>query len=105
MMKPARWATERNPDRLTHGAQLAKVAEQLGFDSDTATKLVQQTAMGAATMAENSTQSISQLRQNVTSKGGTTAAALNVFTQQQLPQMVDNAMQAAKDRAEELAKN
>ncbi len=32
MMKPARWATERNPDRLTHGAQLAKVAEQLGFE-------------------------------------------------------------------------
>ena len=31
-MKPARWATERNPDRLTHGAQLAKVAEQLGFE-------------------------------------------------------------------------
>lgn len=32
MMKPARWATERNPDRLTHGPQLARVAEQLGFD-------------------------------------------------------------------------
>ena len=31
-MKPARWATERNLDRLTHGAQLAKVAEQLGFE-------------------------------------------------------------------------
>ena len=30
-MKPARWATERNPDRLTHGPQLARVAEQLGF--------------------------------------------------------------------------
>ncbi|RLR18155.1 pyrroline-5-carboxylate reductase, partial [Sodalis-like symbiont of Bactericera trigonica] len=44
------------------------------------------------------------LRQNVTSKGGTTAAALQVFEQQQLPRTVASAMQAAVARAEEVEK-
>lgn len=78
-------------------------AQQLGFDADTAKQLVQHTAMGAATMVEHSDLSITQLRQNVTSKGGTTAAALNIYSQQGLPSMVDDAMQAACDRAEQLA--
>ena len=77
-------------------------AEQLGFDADTAKALVEQTAMGAAKMALETDDSFAQLRQNVTSKGGTTAAALEVFQQQQLSTTVDQAMQAAKVRAEVL---
>ncbi|MFT4928824.1 MAG: pyrroline-5-carboxylate reductase [Phenylobacterium sp.] len=67
--------------------------------------MVQHTCAGAATMVEHSDDSIGQLRQNVTSKGGTTAAALAVYQQQGLTAMVDDAMQAAFDRAQELAKS
>ena len=40
----------------------------------------------------------------MTSKGGTTAAAINVFQQQQLEVTIKQAMQAAIDRAEEMEK-
>ena len=43
------------------------------------------------------------LRRNVTSPGGTTEAALNVMHEQQLAATVDNALRAAKNRAETLA--
>lgn len=85
-------------------AMVAK-AEQFGFDPDTARQLVQHTASGAATMVEHADESIAQLRQNVTSKGGTTAAALGVYNEQGLTAMVDDAMQASCDRAEALAKS
>jgi pyrroline-5-carboxylate reductase len=78
-------------------------AQKLGFDEQTARQLVQHTASGATTMVENSGESIAVLRQKVTSKGGTTAAALGVFAEQGLPTMVDDAMQAACDRAHEMA--
>ncbi|NQZ09334.1 MAG: pyrroline-5-carboxylate reductase [Algicola sp.] len=78
-------------------------AQQLGFDEQTARQLVQHTASGAATMVEHSDESIAVLRQKVTSKGGTTAAALSVYSEQGLPAMVDDAMQAACDRAHEMA--
>ncbi len=78
-------------------------AQQLGFDEQTARQLVQHTASGAATMVEHSEESIAVLRQKVTSKGGTTAAALAVYAEQGLPAMVDDAMQAACNRAHEMA--
>jgi pyrroline-5-carboxylate reductase len=80
-------------------------ARQLGFDEATARQLVQHTASGATTMVEHSDSSIAQLRQNVTSKGGTTAAALATYTERGLPAMVDAAMQAAFDRAQQMAKS
>ena len=83
---------------------MAAKAEAFGFDPDTARQLVQQTAAGAAAMVADSDLPISQLRQNVTSKGGTTAAALNVFEQNGLTETVAQSMQAACDRAAELAK-
>lgn len=85
-------------------AMVAK-AQQLGFDEVTARQLVQHTASGAATMVEKTDQSIAQLRQNVTSKGGTTAAALATYNEQGLTAMVDDAIQAAFDRAQALAKS
>jgi pyrroline-5-carboxylate reductase len=84
-------------------AMVAK-AQDFGFDAQTARQMVQQTAMGAATMVQHADESIAQLRQNVTSKGGTTAAALAVYAEQGLPEMIDDAMQAASDRAALLAK-
>ncbi|WP_102430006.1 pyrroline-5-carboxylate reductase [Vibrio breoganii] len=74
-----------------------------GFDTDTARMLVQQSAIGAAQMvAENPELELSTLRQQVTSKGGTTAEAIATFNQHQLSDTVATAMQAAVKRAQEM---
>ncbi|UPQ87692.1 pyrroline-5-carboxylate reductase [Vibrio sinaloensis] len=76
-----------------------------GFDKPTARLLVQQAALGAASMVvENPETELSTLRENVTSKGGTTAEALRTFNQHQLSDIVAKAMQAAVARAEEMEK-
>lgn len=76
-----------------------------GFDRQTARLLVQQSALGAASMVEgNPDTELSTLRENVTSKGGTTAEALRTFNQHQLSDIVAKAMQAAVSRAEEMEK-
>ncbi|MCK3658369.1 pyrroline-5-carboxylate reductase [Pasteurellaceae bacterium Pebbles2] len=67
--------------------------------------LVQQSALGAAKMvAENPDISLATLRENVTSKGGTTAAALTVFNEKALSQTVEEAMQACVARSQEMEK-
>ena len=65
--------------------------------------MVAKTALGAATMALQSDESFSQLRANVTSKGGTTHEAVTTFAEQGLEKMVADAMYAAIKRAEEMA--
>lgn len=76
-----------------------------GFDQTTAGLLVRQAASGAAALAQaNADIPFAVLRQNVTSKGGTTAAALDVFNQHQLGKTVADAMQAAVARAREMEK-
>ncbi|QDP00422.1 pyrroline-5-carboxylate reductase [Thalassotalea sp. PS06] len=80
-------------------------AMALGFTPEQARALVQQTALGAAQMVvNNSNDDIATLRENVTSKGGTTQQALTTFAEGGLAELVDKAMQAAKDRAIEMAK-
>lgn len=83
---------------------MIKKAIALGFDETTARKMVQQTALGAAHMASKSEDDISTLRSNVTSKGGTTAAAIASFEASDLENIIDTAMQSACERAAELAK-
>lgn len=74
-----------------------------GFDRDTARLLVQQSALGAAHMvAENDQLSLSELRAQVTSKGGTTAEAINTLQALNLEKTVAEAMQAAVTRAQEM---
>jgi len=83
---------------------MEKQAIDLGFSKQDSRMLVQQTALGAAQMVANIDEPISRLRENVTSKGGTTHAALEQFKQDGIEQMVKNAMSAAISRAEEMAK-
>ncbi len=64
---------------------------------------MQQTALGAAEMVVQNPIPISQLRANVTSKGGTTNAAITRFEQLGLSEMVSEAMDAAIRRAKEMA--
>ncbi|WP_057832087.1 pyrroline-5-carboxylate reductase [Colwellia sp. TT2012] len=83
---------------------MEKQAQHLGFSSQESRMLVQQTALGAAQMVAHSDEAISTLRANVTSKGGTTHAAIEQFKQDGMEDMVKNAMNAAIARAEEMAK-
>lgn len=79
-------------------------AKALGFSAQESRLLVQQTAFGATSMVVNNPElEIAQLRTNVTSKGGTTQAALLQFTDGKLPELVATAMNAALNRAKELA--
>ena len=76
-----------------------------GFDKDTARLLVQQSAIGAAQMVvANPNIELGTLREQVTSKGGTTAEALRTFNEHQLTDIVSKAMKAAVARAEEMEK-
>ncbi len=80
-------------------------AIQQGFDAKTARLLVQQSALGAAEMViANPETELSTLREQVTSKGGTTAEAIRTFNEHQLADIVAKAMQAAVIRAEEMEK-
>ncbi len=82
---------------------MEKHAQQLGFSAQESRMLVEQTALGAAQMVVQNNVPISQLRENVTSKGGTTQAALMQFKQDGLEEIVANAMNAAIKRAKEMA--
>ena len=85
---------------------MQKEAIAQGFDQDTARLLVQQAALGAAEMVvANPELELSTLREQVTSKGGTTAEALRTFNEHHLSDIVSKAMQAAVQRAEEMEKS
>ncbi|MFC3031988.1 pyrroline-5-carboxylate reductase [Pseudoalteromonas fenneropenaei] len=78
-------------------------AIELGFSAEQARQLVQQTALGAAMMAcEQQQISLAQLRANVTSKGGTTHAAIESYKAQHLADLTSDAMDACIARAKEL---
>lgn len=79
-------------------------AQKLGLPADTAHLLTLQTALGAARMAMESSDSPAVLRQKVTSPGGTTEQALNVFQDGELPALVERALTAARDRSDELSR-
>ena len=84
--------------------QMIHAGTKLGLDKDTATQLVLQTAKGAALLAEQSDDTPDVLRQKVTSPGGTTQAALEVFQSHNFDQTVEAALAAADKRAKELSK-
>jgi len=87
---------------LMEAMQQSSVA--MGLSDEDARLLIAQTAAGAAQMALERELPFATMRERVTSKGGTTAAALAVFQQHDFRQVVDAAMQAAVARAEEMAR-
>ncbi len=84
---------------------MQKSALQLGLNNDEARLLVLQTAMGAAKLALESSDDAGTLRERVTSKGGTTEAALNVLQEGGLTELFHQALTAAEQRSIELAKS
>jgi pyrroline-5-carboxylate reductase len=82
---------------------LEAAAHARGLPTEIAHKLTLETAFGASQMARLSNESLAQLRDQVTSKGGTTAAALDVLDAAGLRAIVAHAVAAADRRSAELA--
>lgn len=85
---------------------LESCAVKLGLPTDLAATLARQTVIGSAALAEaESDTPPATLRKNVTSPGGTTAAALEVLMDGRLEEIFTQALTAARDRGRELGKN
>jgi pyrroline-5-carboxylate reductase len=85
--------------------ELARAGIEAGLPAELATKLARETVAGSGELLHRSDQSAETLRQNVTSPGGTTAAALNVLMGKDgLQQLMIRAVAAATARSKELAK-
>ena len=78
-------------------------AEQFGLDSQAAHKLVMDTAKGSAALAAVSGETMEAMIEHVRSPGGTTAAAFDVFDDQNVRDIFAKAFTAARDRAIQLA--
>ncbi|MGH7443172.1 MAG: pyrroline-5-carboxylate reductase [bacterium] len=83
---------------------LLAAGADLGLGVDAAFLLAGQTLAGAAAMIQAGSKSPAELRAAVTSPGGTTAAALKVFEEGGLKDLVRKALLAARDRSAELGR-
>ena len=84
---------------------LAQAGVNAGLDVELANHLALTTVVGAGALAQTSQDTPSVLRENVTSPGGTTAAALEVLMANSgLEQLMTKAVAAAKKRGQELSK-
>ncbi len=81
---------------------LQDAARDLGFDAEQARALSLQTFVGATQLAAQSKETIAALREKVTSKGGTTAAALASLDRDHVNEAIARAVRAAALRAREL---
>jgi len=81
---------------------LQQAGARLGLDPETALALARQTALGAASMAQND--DVTDLRARVTSRKGTTEQAILSFQKNRLDTLVEQATQAAYDRSAELGR-
>jgi pyrroline-5-carboxylate reductase len=81
---------------------LQEAARQLGMDDAQARALAVATFTGAAQLAAQSDEPPSTLRERVTSKGGTTAAALAAFDAQHVKEAIVRGALAADARAKEM---
>ncbi|ANW04256.1 pyrroline-5-carboxylate reductase [Bradyrhizobium icense] len=85
--------------------ELARAGVEAGLPAELATKLARQTVAGSGELLHRSELASATLRQNVTSPGGTTAAALEVLMAKDgLQPLMIRAIAAATKRSKELAK-
>ncbi len=81
---------------------LQSAGTALGLPAETARLLAIETFLGASRLAETSEEPVSVLRERVTSKGGTTAAALDAFATAGLAAAISKGVGAAATRGREL---
>jgi len=82
---------------------LMDAAKKCGIDSETARKMAMKTFTGSAKLLEVSKEDPALLRKKVTSKRGTTEAALKIFEKRKFRQIVAEAVKAARTRSKELS--
>lgn len=82
---------------------MEKAGVELGLPPDTARRLSIATLHGAGLLAQNSDGDLARLRAEVTSKGGTTEAALRVLQSADFSELISRAVAAAARRGGELA--
>jgi pyrroline-5-carboxylate reductase len=82
---------------------MVEAGVKLGLSRDEALLLSVQTMKGAAALLEQSGDDPEVLRKKVTSPGGTTEAAIRVFTERGMKDIIHNALDAAANRAKELS--
>lgn len=84
---------------------LLSAAAEAGFDRITADRVVRQTLAGSAALLGESSEPPEALRAAVTSKGGTTEAAIGVLESRQVRRALVDAVLAGRDRGAELARS
>jgi len=86
--------------------EMIRAAHDIGLPAEIAKILVLQTAKGASMLAvegDKRGESPSELRRKVTSPGGTTEAALKVFTSRDFGRLIDEALTAARNKSRQLS--
>lgn len=81
------------------------IGQELGLDEKKAFELLIQTFIGSSKMIRKMDNTPAQLREQVTSPGGTTERALNVFSKENLASTLREAMHKAYERAEEMSED
>jgi pyrroline-5-carboxylate reductase len=83
---------------------MTEAAVNLGLERESALELAIQTLYGSGRMARDSDGDLARLRAEVTSKGGTTEAAVRAFDAANLRNIVASALTAATERGREMAR-
>ena len=81
------------------------IGQELGLEEKKAFELLIQTFIGSSKMIRKMENTPAQLREQVTSPGGTTERALNVFNKGNLESTLREAMHKAYERAEEMSED
>ena len=82
---------------------LSQICAEFGFTEEQSRALISKTINGSVELWNKDSRSPHELCELVTSKGGTTEAALSHFDSNQIGKILSDAIKKAKDRAEELA--
>jgi len=83
--------------------EMLNAADVMGLSAEISKDLVVQTVMGAGKLFAESELTASELRERVTSKGGTTFAALETFRREGMPEAIVKGVEAAAARSRELS--
>ncbi len=81
---------------------MTQAGQEMGLSESVAKALTRQTILGAGRMLAETGQEAGELRRAVTSKGGTTEAALTYWEENGFSELVRSALARARDRAQEL---
>lgn len=83
---------------------MIKAGMQMGFDESLSKLLVKQTMLGAYHLINNSDKNLEELIKDVASKGGTTEAALELFNDHRLQDILAKGIRNAEKRSQELSR-